>query len=308
MRELEGPSYFTKNGNFELRHLASPPNCTMATQSSPLLNLKRNLQQRWKMIRFNMSASNNPIFLGFYRNFYNPKKGSLSDFLSQYSKSKPGNFTVVQIGANDGITHDPIHKFIKRDDWKGVLLEPQPDVFHEFLTKIYAKNKGIRPLCAAIGEKDGSQPIYKVGFSTMRWATGLASFSKEKIEQAFKDGIVASNCKRFGIEIPADQSQWISQEEVQVIAPATLIQTYGLDHIDLLQIDAEGYDLEVIRIFDIPKTRPQAIIFENVGLNAADYAACLQLLEEQNYQLKKFGPNTLALQKPLGEFASFFNA
>jgi FkbM family methyltransferase len=280
----------------------------MATQSSPLLNLKRNLQQRWKMIRFNLSASNNPLFIGFYRNFYKPKKGSLSDFLSQYSKSKPGNFTVVQIGANDGITHDPIHKFIKRDDWKGVLLEPQPDVFHEFLTKIYAKNKGIHPLCAAIGEKDGSQPIYKVGFSSMRWATGLASFSKEKIEQAFKDGIVASNCKRFGIEIPADQSQWISHEEVQVIAPATLIQTYGLDHIDLLQIDAEGYDLEVIRIFDIPTTRPQAIIFENVGLNAADYAACLQLLEEENYQLKKFGPNTLALQKPLGEFASFFNA
>ena len=280
----------------------------MATNSSPLQSLKRNLQQRWKMVRFNMSASNNPLFIGFYRNFYNPKKGSLSDFLSQYSKSKPGNFTVVQIGANDGITHDPIHKFIKRDEWKGVLLEPQPDVYHEFLTKIYAKNKGIHPLCAAIGEKDGTQPIYKVGFSSMRWATGLASFSKEKIEQAFKDGIVASNCRRFGIEIPTDQSQWISHEDVQVIAPATLIQTYNLQHIDLLQIDAEGYDLEVIRIFDIPKTRPQAIIFENVGLNAADYAACLQLLEEQNYQLKKFGPNTLALQKPLGEFASFFNA
>jgi FkbM family methyltransferase len=280
----------------------------MATNSSPLQYLKRNLQQRWKMVRFNLSASNNPLFIGFYRNFYNPKKGSLSDFLSQYSQSKPGNFTVVQIGANDGITHDPIHKFIKRDDWKGVLLEPQPDVFNEFLTKIYAKNKGIHPLCAAIGEKDGTQPIYKVGFSSMRWATGLASFSKEKIEKAFEDGIVASNCKRFGIEIPTDKSQWISQEEVQVIAPATLIQTYNLQHIDLLQIDAEGYDLEVIRIFDIPKTRPQAIIFENVGLNAADYAACLQLLEEQNYQLKKFGPNTLALQKPLGEFASFFNA
>jgi FkbM family methyltransferase len=280
----------------------------MATKSSTLQSLKRNLQQRWKMIRFNLSASNNPLFIGFYRNFYNPKKGSLSDFLSQYSKSKPGNFTVVQIGANDGITHDPIHKFIKRDDWKGVLLEPQPDVFNEFLTKIYAKNKGIHPLCAAIGEKDGTQPIYKIGFSSMRWATGLASFSKEKIEKAFEDGIVSSNCKRFGIEIPTDQSQWISHEDVQVIAPATLIQTYNLQHIDLLQIDAEGYDLEVIRIFDIPKTRPQAIIFENVGLNAADYAACLQLLEEQNYQLKKFGPNTLALQKPLGEFASFFNA
>ncbi|MBM3169806.1 MAG: FkbM family methyltransferase [Bacteroidetes bacterium] len=280
----------------------------MATNSNPLQTLKRNLQQRWKMFRFHLSASNHPLFIGFYKNFYSPKKGSLSDFLSQYSNSKLGNFTVVQIGANDGITHDPIHKFIKRDDWKGVLLEPQFDVFHEFLTKIYAKNKGIHPLCAAIGEKDGSQPIYKVGFSSMRWATGLASFSKEKIEKAFEDGIVASNCKRFGIEIPTDQSQWISQEDVQVIAPATLIQSYNLQHIDLLQIDAEGYDLEVIRIFDIPKTRPQAIIFENVGLNATDYAACLHLLEEQNYQLKKFGPNTLALQRPLGEFASFFNA
>ena len=57
------------------------------------------------MIRFNLSASNNPLFIGFYRNFYNPKKGSMSDFLSQYSKSKPGNFTVVKTSlVNDEST------------------------------------------------------------------------------------------------------------------------------------------------------------------------------------------------------------
>jgi len=259
------------------------------------------------MFRFNLSASNNPIFIGFYTYFYSPKKGSLSAFLDAYSKSKKGNFTVIQIGANDGITHDPIHKFIKRDRWKGVLLEPQPDVFHEFLTKLYAKNLEIHPLCAAIGEKDGSQPIYKIGFSSMRWATGLASFSKEKIERAFEDGIVASNCKRFGLEIPKNPEQWISQEEVKVISPQTLLSTYGLKKIDLLQIDAEGYDLEVIRIFDLKKNQPQAIVFENVGLEAEDYATCLQELKALGYLTRKFGPNTLAFKSPAGEFESFFS-
>jgi FkbM family methyltransferase len=280
----------------------------MSTLPSPLLNVKRSLQQYWKDFRFNLSASNNPIFIGFYRHFYHPKKGSLSEFLSEYSLSKKGDFTVIQIGANDGITHDPIHKFIKRDDWKGVLLEPQPDVFHQDLKKIYAKNKGIHPVCAAIGEQDGTLPIYKIGFSSMRWATGLASFSKEKIEKAFEIGIVASNCKRFGIQIPEDESKWIAEEQVNVISPATLISTYEIKKIDLLQIDAEGYDLEVIRIFDIEKTQPQAIVFENVGLNREDYQACLSLLEMNGYKTKKFGPNTLAMKAPLGKFESFFHS
>lgn len=253
-----------------------------------------------------MSAANNPAFIGFYKYLYNPGKGSLSEFLSVYSLSKKTDFTVVQIGANDGITHDPIHKFIKRDGWNGVLLEPQPDVFNQFLKRIYAKNKGITPVCAAIGEKDGTQDIYKIGFSDMRWATGLTSFSREKIEKAFEDGIVAANCAKFGIAIPKDKDQWISKEKVEVIAPQTLMKRFGIRKIDLLQIDAEGYDLEVIRIFDLPQTRPEAIVFENVGLNEADYVACLALLQENGYGTRKFGPNTLALKTDATIFKKFF--
>ncbi len=273
---------------------------------SPFLPLKRTFQSQWKALRFQLSASNHPAFIGFYKYLYKPGKGSLSDFLSRYSLSKKGDFTVVQIGANDGITHDPIHKFIKRDGWNGVLLEPQPEVYHRFLKKIYAKNKGISPLCAAIGEKDGTQDIYKIGFSDMRWATGLTSFSREKIEKAFEDGIVAANCSKFGIAIPKDKDRWISKEEVEVIAPRTLMKRYDIRKIDLLQIDAEGYDLEVIRIFDLPRTNPEAIVFENVGLNEVDYVACLALLQENGYGTRKFGPNTLALKKTAEIYKTFF--
>lgn len=227
--------------------------------------------------------------------------------MNEYSLSKQAGFTVIQIGANDGITHDPIHKFIKRDKWNGVLLEPQPGVFHQYLKKIYKKNLGIKTICAAIGEEDGTQLIYKIGFSEMRWATGLTSFSREKIEKAFEDGIVASNCLKFGIEIPKDKSKWISEEEVEVISPKTLIEKYGLKKIDLLQIDAEGYDLEVIRIFDVATTQPEAIIFENVGLVKKEYALYLEKLKNIGYKTREFGANTLALKAGNTQFQKFFD-
>ena len=266
-------------------------------------SLKNKAKQYWKDFRFNLSASENLLFINFYKHLYQPKKGSIAEFLSEYSLSKQGDFHVIQIGANDGITNDPIHKFIKRDRWKGGLLEPQPDVYRNYLSKIYVKNKGLHTLCAAIGEKDGKQKLYKIGFSTMRWATGLASFSLEKLKENFASGVVQKNCDRFGIEIPEDPKKQITSEEVDVISPATLLEKFKITKINLLQIDAEGYDLEVIKIFEIEKTQPEAIIFENVNLPEDELKACLQLLKNNNYLLKKFGRDTLALHSSNTEMA-----
>src|SRR5687767_667926 len=38
-------------------------------------------------------------------------------------------FFFVQIGANDGRRGDPVFQFIRQYRWRGLLLEPQPDVF-----------------------------------------------------------------------------------------------------------------------------------------------------------------------------------
>lgn len=245
--------------------------------------------------------------MAYYRHWYKPKPGSLSDFLSAYSLSKEGNFTVIQIGANDGITNDPIHKFIKRDRWKGVLLEPQKFVFEKFLKKIYAKNKELHPICAAIGLEDGHEKLYKIAFSDMRWATGLASFSKEKVEELFENGVVEKNCRKFGIPIPLEPEKRISYEEVPVISPKTLLHKFNIQTIDLLQVDAEGFDLEVIRIFDVPKTLPKAIIFENVNHSNEELASCYQMLETNGYRLKKFGRDTLAVHQSEVQMMRFFD-
>ena len=270
------------------------------------MSLKRKAQNKWKKIRFNLSASNSLLFLGFYKYLYSPKKGSLSEFLSAYSLSKKGNFTVVQIGANDGISNDPIHKFIKRDGWNGVLLEPQSFVYNEFTRKIYAKSTEINVLNAAIGMEDGTLPMYKIGFSSTRWATGLSSFSKDQVLKAYDNGIVAYNCKKYGETIPTDKSKWISQEEVRVISPESLLKKFDIKKIDLLQIDAEGFDLEVIRIFDLKKYQPKVVVFENAGLSEDDYQTALKILKEAGYSTKRYDDNDIAMKQPLDSFAKFF--
>ncbi|NVJ87538.1 MAG: FkbM family methyltransferase [Algoriphagus sp.] len=272
------------------------------------MSFKSTLKNFYKGLRISLSANENPLFMAYYQYFYRPKKGSLSEFISEYSLSKKGDFTVIQIGANDGITNDPIHKFIKRDRWKGVLLEPQPAVFHQYLKKIYQKNHELHPICAAIGEKDGKQKLFKIGFSELRWATGLASFSKEKVEELFEIGVVEKNCKKFGLSIPSNKEERISHELVDVISPDTLIKRFKIERIDLLQIDAEGYDLEVIKIFDIEKTQPRAIIFENENLPKEELEECYQLLKSNNYRLQKFGRDTLAMLNPPKEFERFFKS
>lgn len=268
-------------------------------------SIKRAYRKFYKNLRFNLSANDNPIFIGFYKYFYRPSKGSISEFLDVYSKSKKGNFTVVQIGANDGMTHDPIHKFIKRDRWRGVLLEPQKYVYDTFLKRVYQKNKEIHPLHAAIGAEDGETQLYKIGFSDMRWATGLASFDHAQIQKAFDSGLVADRCQKHQIEVPKEASKRIVAESIPVISANTLLNEYNISQIDLLQIDTEGFDYQVIQFFDIAKNKPKAIIFENVHLSPADKAACYQLLEENDYKIKEYGSNTLAMRRPLEEFDRF---
>jgi FkbM family methyltransferase len=268
--------------------------------------IKKIINNVIEFIRFKLSSTNNPIFIGYYRYLYRPKKGTISRFLNEYSLSKINDFSVIQIGANDGITHDPIHKFIKRDKWEGVLLEPQYYIYEQYLKKIYQKNEGIHTLCAAIGEKDGKNQLYKIGFCNMRWATGLASFQKESVETAFSTGHVQANCLKYNIDIPPHSERIIS-EEVLMISPETLLKKYSISTIDLLQIDVEGYDFEVIRIFNIEKTQPRVIIFENSHLSENDIESCTSHLKENNYAVKKFGGNTLAMLEPLGNFNIYFN-
>jgi len=259
--------------------------------------MKEAYKKFYKKFRYNLSSKNNPIFIGFYKYLYSPSKGSASAFLDDFSKLHD-SVTVIQIGANDGITHDPIHKFIKRDKWKGVLLEPQKHVFPT-LEKLYAKNKGIKTLNAALGDTDGVTKLYKIGFTNARWATGLATFNKDVLEEAFENGYVEKWAGIDNTAIPTNREEQIVAEEIQVISTDTLLSSNGIDNVDFLQIDTEGFDFEVIKLFlgNSLNINPTGMIYEHFHLSNEDIKNCKSFLESNGYLTRQFGGNTAALLK-----------
>ena len=56
---------------------------------------------------------------------------------------------------------------------------------------------------------------------------------------------------------------------------------------------------EVIKIFNIAKTQPKVIVYENTHLSKADRFSCEKLLESNDYSWKDYDANTLAMKKPL---------
>ena len=113
------------------------------------MNFRSRTKSLYKRIILALSANNNFLFTSFYRYLFRPGKNTIDEFTSLFSKHR-NNLTVVQIGANDGINNDPIHKFIKRDHWRGVLLEPQKYVFEKYLKPLYRNTPGIYVMNAAL--------------------------------------------------------------------------------------------------------------------------------------------------------------
>ena len=229
----------------------------------------------------------------YYKYMYEPKANSIAAVLDEYSRRLGSQMTVVQVGANDGMIHDPINKFIKRDRWRGVLLEPQQYVHDNFLKKVYASDD-VYTICAAVGDADGYSTLYKVGWCDMRWASGLASFQRSVLEAAYDSGLVQRAAHKHGLTVPDDRSVHIVQEQVVVVSPATLIAQYELTEISLLMIDTEGYDYEVIKLFDIAHTKPGMIIYEHIHLSDSDKRQCQFMLESHGYSFQQYGANTVA--------------
>lgn len=275
------------------------------TRLLPDMNFKSKAKACYKGIIFRMSANNNLIFLYFYRYFYRPAKGSIDEFINLFSKSH-NRITVVQIGANDGINNDPIHKFIKRDKWQGVLLEPQKFVFDKYLQPLYKRSKGIVTMNAALDTKDGFKPIYKISVSNSRWATGLTSFSRAVLEEAIRSGYIDREAIKEGCLLPENKEDYITEENVECICTDSLIEKSGLEKIDWLQIDTEGFDFEIIKMFNIGVTRPAVIVYENLHFAASLQNECIYYLKQHGYECRDFGPNTLAMRKPVHGFERFF--
>lgn len=169
--------------------------------------------------------------------------------------------TFMQIGAFDGIGDDDLRTLVETHKLRGVLVEPQPAAFAR-LKKAYGHQPQVKFLQAAIAETEGVRDLYcKRGEASM-----VASFDRNHL-------------RRHNIPEHVIVTQQVVCHTVE-----SALRSAGLNHVDLLQIDAEGYDWPIIRSMDFARVRPRILRFEYRHMSSADADACLALLYENGYR------------------------
>lgn len=212
------------------------------------------------------------------------KKSKVGHWIHTCGNKK--NWTVVQIGANDGKTKDPLREFIlKNQKWEVLLVEPVPYLF-EKLKSHYSDSPRFSFENSAINNGT-SQEFYWVDKKAKyilgnlpEWYDQLGSFDKGHISKHLN-----------GILDP-----FIVSKSIQGITLETLFQKHGIRQIDLLRIDCEGHDWKILSQLDLSRFKPTLILLEMKHLNPEELKATLLFLRN-DYQVYQFEGDFLCFSK-----------
>lgn len=217
-------------------------------------------------------------------------------YFAQSYKEKSQHVRFIQVGANDGRNNDPIHTYIVKYGWEGILVEPQKYVFENELSKTYEGFAKLHLENVAISKEESNLPFYRIAFSNARWATGLASFDRASLDEHIDSGYVERKAKQSGDTVPANREDYLESVPVSTATFEELILRHHFKEVDLLCVDTEGYDFEVLRLFDFAKFRPKLVLFESKNLCNRDFIEAKEHLIRYGYKLFWYKGDTVGIK------------
>jgi FkbM family methyltransferase len=198
--------------------------------------------------------------------------------------SRQPDIFFLQIGAHDGVSYDPIHSYVTRFHWRGLLVEPQPAIFAK-LRENYAEEKQLLFENSAIALQDGTLDLH--------------CFENANAED--HASMLASTRKHY-LQLNGDNQQGaLKTITVPALTLESLLGKHRVERVDLLQIDTEGFDFEIIKMIDFQRMKPEIIHYENNFLNRRQKSECSRILGDQNYALLNLGIDTIAYLQPTRE-------
>lgn len=195
----------------------------------------------------------------------------------------------VQVGSNDGAQGDPLHRLIRRDRrWRGLFVEPVGFLF-ERLRHNYVGDPRFAFANVAIAAEAGTLPFYYVserakqalGDRLPYWYDQLGSFDRNHIVKHL-DGLLE----------PYIETLALSCMPLQAV-----LDEHAVQRVDVLHIDTEGYDWQVLQMFDVGRYRPRVVLYEHKHLPEADQQQAAQMLERQGYWLTRRSADTMAVRR-----------
>lgn len=190
-------------------------------------------------------------------------------------------FFFIQVGAHDGVRFDDLYEKVTAVNAHGIVIEPLPRYFVR-LQMNYEDYPGIIPLNVAVHPTAAQITLHHVSSAAITsgnvppWAGGVGSAN-------------ASHHLPLGIPTEA-----MTTTTVPCITLRQIITQHVVSRIDLLQIDTEGFDLDVLEMIPFDLVRPRLIKFEHVSLSPEARARARRLLESQGYDVWSEGEDTIA--------------
>lgn len=227
------------------------------------------------------------------------RRGGESERIRQYCAMVPeivAQPVFVKVGANDGITDDPVSDvLLASHTWKGLLIEPVPFIF-ERLRKNFGDRERFLLEQVAIGANTGKANFYCVDTQAVEsnpglpvWSVGLGSFDRNHVVKHLDDALIP----------------FIVESTVEVRLLSDVLNAHGIREVHLLHIDAEGYDFEVLNTIDLASQAPAAILLEHKHLPDTRRTELLSHLRKHGYRVDDNGADFFAIHKrsPLSRLA-----
>jgi FkbM family methyltransferase len=146
---------------------------------------------------------------------------------------------VVDIGAADGRYTSNSYPLIMDHGWHGVLIEPQIQQLDRARAYHADHLDRVTFFPSAVCEQDSIATLF--------------------LHPNDGDGMTTCNHGSSLLPIPGSRVQ----TTISTMSYDSLVDVVDFDTVGLLSIDAEGYDMEILRgIFEATKSRPQVIISE----------------------------------------------
>lgn len=210
--------------------------------------------------------------LSFVYRKIKPDKSSVSYWIRKFISNRA--IQVLQIGSNDGISGDPLNKLIKENNkWQVLFVEPIPNLY-EKLKQNYGSSERFKFENAGINKDGSQQKFYKIGEDAFKEIPALSenykqigSFSREHVEKLSTTEII----------------KFIEELDVNCLSLEKLLGKHKIETLDLIQIDAEGYDWKILSQLDLRKNKPEMIIFENKNLKEGEKEEAKKFLQETYY-------------------------
>lgn len=151
----------------------------------------------------------------------------------------------VDVGAHDGVTFSNSLYLERERDWRGVCIEPNPNVFPVL--------RANRPLATCLP--------YAVGPTSARVPFRVLSGPSEMLS-GIDSNYGRRHRGRIDRELARDGGESVVRE-VEVRPLRRLLVDAGIEKVDLLSVDVEGGEVGVLQSIDLREFRVGVVIVEN---------------------------------------------